>query len=83
MCLKHSPNLQKDDIVLLRTHFKHDLLQKHSELLSLLKKKTVEEINGSLSDLYHRTLYNLDFKNFGREEILSMLTTLNGNSSLV
>lgn len=51
-------------------------------MLSLLKKKTVEEINASLSDLYHRTLYNLDFKGFSREEIINMLTVLNGNSSL-
>lgn len=74
--------MEKDDIVLLRTHFKHDLLQKHAELLSLLKTKTIEEINQSLSGLYHKTLYNLSFKDFSREEILGMLTTLNGNSSL-
>lgn len=74
--------MKKDDIVLLRVNFKHEVIQKQSELLSLLKSKTVEEINNGLSALYHQTLYNLDFKDYTREQILELINLLNGNSSL-
>ncbi len=42
----------------------------------------MEDINGSLNGLYHRILYNLDYSLFGRQQIIVMLTTINGNSSL-
>ena len=83
ICLKHSPNMEKDDIVLLRTNFKLELANKHGELLSLMKEKKLEEINDFLNGFYHRILYNLDFKKMGREEIINLLTLINGNSSLL
>jgi hypothetical protein len=42
----------------------------------------MEQINTSLSEYYHRLLYNLDFDAYSREELLELLTLLNGNSSL-
>lgn len=47
-----------------------------------MKPKTVEEINTGLSALYHQTVYNLDFKDYSREQILELVNHLNGNSSL-
>ena len=81
ICLKYNPELKKDDIVLLRTNFKHELIQKQSELLSLLKSKSMEEVNTALSALYHQTLYNLDFKDYSREQLINLVNLLNGNSS--
>lgn len=42
----------------------------------------MEEINNSLSALYHQTLYSLDFASFSRQEILELINLLNGNASL-
>ena len=81
-CLKYNPELKKDDIVLLRTNFKHDLLQKQSELLSLWKEKSMDDINSAISSLYHQTLYNLDFKDYSREQLINLVTLLNGNASV-
>lgn len=53
--------MQKDDVVLLRTNFKLELDKKHNELLSLMKKMSLEEVNDFLSSFYHRTFYNLKF----------------------
>ena len=81
-CLKYDPELKKEDIVLLRVNFKHDLLQKQSELLSLQKPKSMEEINTSLSALYHQTLYTLDFKDYSRDQLVSLITLLNKDPSI-
>lgn len=48
-------------MVLLRTNFKLELDKKHNELLSLMKKMSLEEVNDFLSSFYHRTFYNLKF----------------------
>jgi hypothetical protein len=80
-CLKYNPELKKDDIVLLRTNFKHDLVQKQSELLSLMKTKSMEEVNTALSSLYHQTLYNLDFQHYSRDQLAALVSLLNGNAS--
>ena len=82
VCLKYDPELKKDDVVLLRVNFKHELIQKQSELLSLMKTKSMEEINGSLSQLFHQTLYTLDFKNHSREQLLLLVELLNKNSEI-
>ena len=81
-CLKHTPDMKKDDIVLLRTNFRHELDKKHSELLTLMKSMSLEEINDFLSSFYHRVFYNLNFKSIEREQIINLLTLMNGNSSL-
>eukprot|EP00919_Chromeraceae_sp_WS-2016_P008385 GHVR01019808.1.p1 GENE.GHVR01019808.1~~GHVR01019808.1.p1 ORF type:complete len:102 (+),score=0.44 GHVR01019808.1:1807-2112(+) len=82
ICLKHTPNLEKDDVVLLRTNFKLDLEKKHSELLSLLKKYNLEQVNQFLSNLYHKSLYNLNFKVLKKERILDLLALANENSQV-
>ena len=64
---------------MLRVNFKHDLLQKQSELLSLQKTKSMEEINNSLSALFHQTLYTLDFKDYSRDQLINLITLLNKN----
>ena len=80
--MQHTPDMKKDDIVLLRTNFKLEMDKKHSELLSLMKKSNLEEINDFLNSFYHRTFYNLNFKQIEREKIITLLTLINGNSSL-
>lgn len=42
----------------------------------------MEEINDFLSNFYHATLYNMEFKSLEREKIISLLTLMNNNSSL-
>lgn len=68
--------------MLLRTNFKHDLQQKQSELLSLLRPKSMEDINKALSQYYHRTLYNLDFAQHSRTQLLELINLVNGNASV-
>lgn len=53
-----------------------------------MTKRTLEEINRFLSELYHNNLYTLDFRNLKNAEgdsslniILNLVTLLNGNSS--
>lgn len=74
--------MQKDDVVLLRTNFKLQMSKKHNELLSLMKSRNLEEVNEFLNNFYHRTFYNINFKNIEREKIISLLTLINGNSSM-
>ena len=80
--MQHTPDMKKDDIVLLRTNFKLELDKKHGELLSLMKKSDLEEVNTFLNNFYHRTFYNLNFRQVEREKIITLLTLINGNSSL-
>ena len=59
----------------------------------LMGKKTIEEINKFLSELYHRNIYTLDFRQAIQVKdekqnastdlnvIINLLTLLNGNSS--
>ena len=46
-----------------------------------MRSKSMEEVNAALSALYHQTLYNLDFKDYSREQLISLVTLVNGNSS--
>ena len=42
----------------------------------------MEEINTSLSSLFHQTLYTLDFKNHSRDQIVNLVTLLNKNPEI-
>lgn len=45
ICLKHVPNLSKEDISLIRANYRQNVENKHTELLSLLKKVSLDDIN--------------------------------------
>jgi hypothetical protein len=82
ICSKNNPDLKKDEIQMLKVNFKMDLKHKNADLLSLLTPKSMDEINRDLGILFHKTLYNLNFNDFKKEEIVDLLTSLNGNASL-
>ena len=42
----------------------------------------MEDTNTAISALYHQTLYNLDFKDYSRDQLINLATLLNGNGSL-
>ena len=42
----------------------------------------MEDVNSAISALYHQTLYNLDFKDYSRDQIINLVTLLNGNASV-
>ena len=67
---------------MLRVNYKHDIQEKHSDLLALLRSSSMDDINKSLSGLYHQTLYNLDLEAFSRERVIELLTLLNNSNSL-
>ena len=65
----------------MRINFKIDLQKKHSDLLTMMSKKSLDDMNQFLSSLYHELLYNLDFSQLDKETILNLLTLLNKSPS--
>ncbi len=62
ICLRHTPNLPKEDIALIRANYRQNVENKNAELISLLKKVSLDDINSELNSIYHQILYNLDLE---------------------